>query len=302
MKIAVTGATGLLGRYVVKRLTARGHQCRCWRRPTSDLGGIDASRGAVIWIEGGLDRPGTESALVDGCDAVIHAALDCPGPGFQVDDGDLVRFVETNVVGTLRLIAAAKSARVGRFVFISSGAVHEKVLPDRPLDENHPSLPAGHYGAHKAAIEMFVRSHGYGKGYPICALRPTGIYGLAHPVSNSQWFDLVRDVSLGHDTTCTKGGKEVHAADVAKAAEILLNADPSKVAGEVFECYDRYIADHEVASIAKTLTGASGAIHGFSPVPRTQIVTDKIRSLGMIFGGRPLLEETVKELVAAVSA
>ena len=302
MKIAVTGATGFLGRYVVRRLTAQGHQCRCWHRPTSDRSGIDTLGGAVDWIEGGLDRPGTEIDLVAGCDAVVHAALDRPGRGFRGAEGDLVKFVETNVVGTLRLIEAAQAAQAGRFVFISTGAVHEKILPDRPLDENHPARPTTHYGAHKAAIEMFVHSLGFGMGYPICALRPTGIYGLAHPASASKWFDLVRAIALGRETTCTKGGKEVHAADVARAAEILLNADPAKVAGEVFECFDRTISDHEVATIAQALSGASGVLHGSSPVPRNQIVTDKLRALGMTFGGRPLLEETVQELLAAVSA
>ncbi len=37
MKIAVTGATGFLGRYIVQRLAGAGHRMRCWFRPESDL-------------------------------------------------------------------------------------------------------------------------------------------------------------------------------------------------------------------------------------------------------------------------
>ena len=37
-------------------------------------------------------------------------------------------------------------------------------------------------------------------------------------------FDLVKAVAGGETVTCTHGGKEVYAADVAKAAELLLNA------------------------------------------------------------------------------
>lgn len=300
MLIGVTGATGFLGRYVVARLTAEGHRCRCWYRPESDLGGIDTKGGAVVWVEGSLGDPRAARELVEGCDAVVHAALDRPGFGFRGAEGNVVSFVETNVVGTLRLIEAARAAGVGRFVFISTCAVHETVLPDRPLDETHPLWPHTHYGAHKAAIEAFVQSYGKGQGYPICALRPTGIYGLARPARASKWYELVRSIAWGDEVECRKGGKEVHAADVARAISVLLTADAAAITGEAFSCYDRYVADLEVAEIARELTGSHSRIGGVAPVPRNQIATDKLRALGMTFGGRPLLVETVKELIAAV--
>ena len=156
----------------------------------------------------------------------------------------------------------------GRFVFISTCAVHEKILDDRPLDETHPTWAASHYGAHKAAIEQFIHSYGFGQGYPICALRPTGIYGLARPVESSKWFDLVRAVAHGQAVECRRGGKEVHAADVAKAVEILLAAEG--IAGEVFNCYDRYVSEYEVATIAKEQAGSKGEIRADRPHPSTR--------------------------------
>jgi nucleoside-diphosphate-sugar epimerase len=299
MRVAVTGASGFLGRYIVARLTAEGHTCRCWCRPQSDLSGIDTKGGAVVWIEGSLGDAKATADLVEGCDAVVHAALDRPGIGFRGAEGDVASFVETNVVGTLRLIEAARKGGVGRFVFISTCAVHETILPDRPLDETHPLWPNSHYGAHKAAIEAFVSSFGRGQGYPICALRPTGIYGLARPARASKWFEIVRSVAWGDEVECRRGGKEVHAADVAKAVSLLLEADPAKIAGEAFACYDQYIADLEVATIAQELTGSHSTIRGTAPTPKNQIVTAKLRALGMTFGGRPLLVETVKALIAA---
>ena len=299
MRIAVTGASGFLGRYIVARLTAAGHSCRCWFRPTSDLGGISTRGGSVIWIEGGLNDPKATADLVEGCDAVVHAALDRPGDGFRGAEGDLVPFVETNVVGSVRLMEAAKKAGVGRFVFVSTCAVHETILPDRPLDETHPLWPHSHYGAYKAAVEAFVQSYGKGQGFPVCSLRPTGIYGLARPAKASKWYALVKAVARGEAVDCRKGGKEVHAADVARAVELLLTADAASVTGEAFSCYDRYIADHEVAAIARDLSGSASVITGNEPTPKNQIATDKIRALGMSFGGRALLEETVRELIAA---
>lgn len=298
MRIAVTGATGFIGRYIVRRLVGLNHRCRCWHRPQSDRGGFEDLAEAVEWVPGEL-AGGEEGAFVSGCEAVVHAALHHPGGGFRGGEGDVVEFVEKNVVGTIRLIEAARAAGVKRFVFLSTCAVHEKILDDRPLDEAHPLWATHHYGAHKAAIEKFVHSYGLGMGFPICALRPTGVYGLKRPVENSKWFDLVRCVARGEDVTCRRGGKEVHAADVAKAAGILLNTPKSAVTGEAFNCYDRYVSEWDVAALAKQITGSRSAIHGEQTRPKHQIATAKIRSLGMEFGGEPLLRRTIEELAAA---
>ena len=148
-------------------------------------------------------------------------------------------------------------------------------------------------------MEAFVHSYGLGDAWPICALRPTGIYGLAHPPQNSRWFDLVGSVIKGEKIQTAKGGKEVHAADVARAVEILLTASEEAVIGQCFNCYDRYVSEEEVARIAKELTGSKSVIADTNRGPKNQIVTTKLRGLGMTFGGEKLLRETVAELVAA---
>lgn len=300
MYVAVTGATGFIGRYIVRHLVAQGHRCRCWCRPESDRTGFDDIQAHLDWVTGELGREGSAGDLVAGCQAAVHAALYHPGGGFRGGEGDLRQFVQTNVVGTIELVEAARAAGVGRFVFISTCAVHERILPERPLDETHPTTPTSHYGAHKAAIEQFVHSYGWGDGYPICALRPTGVYGLDHPASESKWFELVRAVARGENVVCQRGGKEVHAADVAKAAGMLITS--SGIAGELFNCYDRYISDFEVATLAKQQSGSSSRIDGAATTPKNEIVTEKLRGLGMQFGGEPLLRETIGQLVAAAQA
>jgi len=283
---------------MVSHLAGAGHHCRCWYRAGSDRGGLDSEQ--VEWLPGDLGTPESAAPLVAGCDAVVHAALYHPGGGFRGGEGDLLDFVDKNVLGTLRLIEAARTAGVGRFIFISSCAVHEKILPDRPLDETHPTWSTSHYGAHKAAIEQFVHSYGYGQGYAICALRPTGIYGVARPVQDSKWFDLVQAVAAGEAVQCRRGGKEVHAADVARATERLLTAPG--IAGEAYDCYDRYISEFEVATLARQISGSGSRIVGEPPQPKHEIITAKLRALGMRFGGQQLLEKTVRELVNAVKS
>jgi nucleoside-diphosphate-sugar epimerase len=301
MNIAVTGATGFLGRYIVRHLAAAGQRLRCWFRSASDRGGFDDVAAAVTWLPGSLGDESATTALVQGVDAVVHAAVEWQGPGNRRGEsrGDIRAFVEANVLGSLLLFQAAHRAGVPRFVFISSCAVHEVILDDRPLDETHPLWATSHYGAHKGALEKFVHSYGLGQGWPICALRPTGIYGLAHPAGKSRWFDLVGQVLRGEAIATARGGKEVHAADVARAVELLLSADAKAIAGQAFNCYDRYIAEQEVAGIAKELSGSSSTIAELNRGPKHQIVTDKIRALGMTFRGAALLRQTVAELVRA---
>lgn len=294
MNVAVTGATGFLGRYIVNRLTGAGHRCRCWYRPESDRGGF-ADESSIDWLAGELNDASATKAIVDGVDAVVHAALWRPGAGFRGAEGDVAEFVDRNVLGTIRLIEAARAAGVPRFVFVSTCAVHEVILEDRALDEAHPTWAMTHYGAHKAAIEQFVCSYGLGHKYDICAVRPTGIYGLARPVSVSKWYDLVQAVKRGEAVESAKGGKEVHAADVAKAIEILLTADG--VAGQMYNCYDMYVSQELVAGMAKELSGSVSTVSSLNKGPRHQIEIGKLRALGMVFGGEALLRQTVGELL-----
>lgn len=300
MQIALTGVTGFVGRYIARQLAGSGHALRCWHRRGSDRSGLESLASSIEWLEGELGDDRASAALVQGCDAVVHAALYHVSRGFERSEGPLMEFVEKNVVGTLRLIEAAQAAGVGRFVFISTCAVYDKILPDRPLDEAHPLWPRSHYGAHKAALEKFVHSYA-ADGYPICALRPTGVYGLAHPASDSKWFELVQAVAAGEAVTCEKGGKEVHAADVARAVELLLLAPAEQITGEAFNCVDRYVSQWDVAHLAREIANSRAEIRGEQTRPKNQIVTKKLQSLGMQFGGDKLLRQTIAELVQAAA-
>ena len=297
MRIAITGGTGFLGRYIVRHLAQRDHTFRCWYRPKSDRGGFDDIGSAIDWLVGDLTNVPAMHELVSGVDAVVHSALDRPGAGFRGAEGDLATFVERNVLGTVRLIEAARSAGVPRFIFIGTCAVHEVILDDRKLDEAHPLWPTSHYGAHKAAIEKFIHSYGLGGGYEICSLRPTGIYGVARPVHKSKWYDIVHAVQRSEPIDSAQGGKEVHAADVAQAVEILLAANG--IAGQAYNCYDMYVSHARVAEIAKRLTGSISPVSTNKKTPKHQIDTSKLRALGMTFGGEARLQKTVKEMLAS---
>lgn len=298
MKIALTGATGFIGKYIVEHLVGQGYQLNCWYRESSNRERLEPFAGNINWVPGQLQDLATADDLLAGCDAVVHNAFWRPGVGFRGAEGDLVEFARVNILGTLNLIEKSITAGIGRFIFVSTCAVHEQILDDRPLDEAHPLWPLSHYGAHKAALEKFVHSFGLGQDYPICAIRPTGVYGIREPLADSKWYSLIARIVAGEDVQVTGGGKEVHAGDVAKGIGVLLQADSNKIRGESFACYDRYISQHEVAVIAKEIAGSSSAIVGEPKTPKHQIATDKIRALGMKFGGQEQLRNTIENIIS----
>ena len=299
MKIAVTGATGFLGRYLVDALLEAGHPVVGWtRRPLSDAN--LPSREGLHRVRGELGRAEDARELVRDVDAVVHSGCNRSGVSFLDASREPLRDWHTNATGSLQLLDAAASAGVRRFVFISSGAVHDKVLTDRPLDETHPLLPSTFYGACKASVESLVHHYGASGRMIACTLRPTSIYGVADPASESKWFDLIRHVYRGDSVTATGGSKTVHASDVAKAVVLLLRQGES-IAGETYNCCDAMISEYKVARIAQELSSQSVEIHGPEKVAKHNIQTGKLESLGMRFGGEPLLRNTVGRLLEAIN-
>src|SRR3546814_827872 len=107
MLIALTGATGFLGRRLIPALIADGHAVRALtRRPQPPTDG-------VTWIAGDLSNTQALDDLVDGADAVVHAAAALRG-ACHAD------FDVPNRLGTLALVEAAQAGPVPRFIQVSS--------------------------------------------------------------------------------------------------------------------------------------------------------------------------------------
>ncbi|WP_158222833.1 NAD-dependent epimerase/dehydratase family protein [Rhodopirellula sp. MGV] len=292
MRIALTGATGFLGRHLIDELAPK-HDLQAWHRGEKP----PAAEAPVLWIMGQLGDATSTEALLRGVDAVIHSGLHRVGESFLASGDDPIDYWNRNATGSLRLLEAARKANVKRFVFVSSGAVHDDVLPGHPLDETHPARPNTLYGAYKASVETLVHHYGNSGEMSCVSVRPTSIYGIANPIEQSKWFDLARAVANGDSVSATGGSKCVHARDVAKACNLLLTTD-AKISGEAFNCCDQMISDYRVATIAKEISGSSATINGPEKTAKNAIVTDKLEGLGMKFGGETLLRQTIKTLLA----
>src|SRR5215470_2855259 len=144
MLLALTGATGFIGQYLLRDLSQRGHRLRVLLRHPSAAPMQCAS--AVI---GDLARPRNMSAALEGVDAVIHSAGFTHGmSGVPEHDYRLL-----NTEATIGLARAARRAGAKRFVFLSSIRAQSGPTAETVLTEADDPNPTDAYGRSKLAAE-----------------------------------------------------------------------------------------------------------------------------------------------------
>lgn len=169
MKVAVTGAGGLLGAALVNRLTAGGQRVLAMSRSP---GTVVSSDDVVRW-DASDDWKQTARALV-GVDVVVHTAAHIPRD--HSDASEALRCLEVNAIGTLNLLRAAALADVRRFVYVSGANTlksrADRVREDDPIGCEH----APYYLGSKVVGEIYVRA-AIDQGLETLVVRPSSIYG-----------------------------------------------------------------------------------------------------------------------------
>lgn len=167
--IALTGATGFIGRHLLRALSAKGFRVRVLlRRP------VPVPEGASSAVVGDLSRPINMAAALAGVDAVVHSAgLAHAMSGTPEDD-----YRSSNTEATRRLAEAAARAHVRRFVFLSSIRAQTGPSSVLPVAETDSPAPTDAYGRSKLAAEEALAEIGpAGTGLDWAALRPVLVYG-----------------------------------------------------------------------------------------------------------------------------
>lgn len=260
MLIALTGAGGFLGHYTAAALRRKGHRVRALSQPAEQRSQNEPT--VDEWQVGDQYDPQVQSKLLAGTDAVIQVAIDWAA----LNQGPIANF-ERNVLGSLRLLEAARQAGVRQFIFVSSMDVYHEILPDRSLDETHPTWPASIYGAYKAAVELHLKAYHTTHAMNTSAWRPATMYGINPKLQKSLWFDLVKTVRAGGEVSTDADGLLVHVEDVAEA--LALAVGDEVVAGQFYNLVDCSMAWQEAASMMSALS-ESAAAHQARPGRVTQ--------------------------------
>jgi UDP-glucose 4-epimerase len=218
VRAVVTGGAGFVGSHLVDALVARGDEVTVIDNLSS--GRRENVNPAAKLLEHDIREPFEVEA-----DTVFHLAA----------QGDVVTSVErptydaeVNVIGTLRLLEAAKDAQV---VFTSTGgAIYGEC--EQPAREDDPRLPLSPYGTSKLAGEEYLatwnRLHGSGH----VALRLANVYGpRQQPTLEGGVIAIFLDrMTTGQETIVFGDGLQsrdfVHVADVARALLAAVGAAP----------------------------------------------------------------------------
>lgn len=215
-KILVTGAAGFLGRHVVDRLIADGHDVT-----TLDM--AEVRRTDVRTVLGDLLDLESVSTAVDGQDVICH--IGAIGDVYLAAQNPALA-AAVNVTGTANVAEAA--ARSGaRVVYASTWEVYGE--PEyEPLDEDHPCTPDHPYNITKLAGERLLMAADKMRDVPVLALRLGTAYGFGlRP--NSVFRLFIDRARRGEPITIQGDGLQsrqfTHSDDIAAAFSLGCSSD-----------------------------------------------------------------------------
>ena len=265
MKIAVTGATGLVGRFIVAGLTRAGHQ-------------LDALPG---WRLG-------QPAPLQGCDALVHAAFaHVPGRYRGGEGDDPARFLAQNLDGSRQLFTDAKAAGVARVVFLSSRAVYDGLPPGTALPDGTPVAPESLYGRMKADAEAALAAL-TGPDLHGASLRATGIYGTG---KDHKWRDLFDDFLSGRPVP-PRVATELHGDDLAAAVLLTLGRSGA------FNASDLLLDRRDLLAEVARLTGCPHPLPDRADAAQVSVMScARLAALGWRPGGFAALQASLPRML-----
>lgn len=177
-KILVTGADGFIGSHLVELLIKEGADVKAlvlYNSPGS--WGLleeisDVGKKCEI-IMGDITDSHFCLKVVEDVDIIYHLAALIAIPYSYIAPRS---FFETNVLGTINLLEAAKLAHVKRFVHTSTSEVYGTAKYS-PIDEKHPMQPQSPYSASKIGADQAVLSYYFSFGLPVTIIRPFNNFG-----------------------------------------------------------------------------------------------------------------------------
>src|SRR5664280_1963452 len=130
-------------------------------------------RGKFEVVTGDIRDPYGVRSAVDGCDIILHLAALIAIPFSYRSPA---AYVDTNVMGTLNVLQAARDCGINKFVHTSTSEVYGSAQ-FVPITEDHPLHAQSPYAATKIGADQLALSFHSAFGMPVTVLRPFNTYG-----------------------------------------------------------------------------------------------------------------------------
>jgi UDP-glucose 4-epimerase len=252
--VLVTGGAGFVGATLVRRLVGSGHSVRVLDNYTTGdaahLAGVDAEL-----VHGDIRDDQALDAALAGIDAVVHLAA---AGSVVASVQDPVTNFDVNVLGTFRVLDAARRAGVERTVQASTGgALIGDATP--PVSESSLPKPISPYGASKLAGEGYAHAFAKAYGMRTVALRFANVYGPWSARKRGAMTLFFRALHTGEPIVIYGDGSAsrdyTHVEDISRALELALRLDVS--GGTVLHIASG--VETTVAELASLCCAAAGA-------------------------------------------
>lgn len=179
MNVLVTGAGGFIGSHLTERLVEIGSKVKVIVRynSRSDWGLLEMLRkerlNEIEVIMGDLrDGDAVRNAVKD-VDTIFHLGSLIAIPYSYVHPRETI---ETNIMGTLNVLTAARENGVGKVIHVSTSEVYG-TAQYVPIDEKHPLQGQSPYSASKIGADMIAESFYRSFGVPVTIIRPFNTFG-----------------------------------------------------------------------------------------------------------------------------
>ena len=168
--LIVTGGTGFLGSAFVRYAIDAGADVQVVARSTADHWRLSAYRDRYRVLTTTIEGLAELSVDIAKDTILVHFAA----AGVNQTDDDIVRMVDTNIVGTLSTLAFAKQNGARRFVLVGSSGEYG---PGVHLSEDAALRPTAEYGATRASATMLARAYGKRRDIEVTVVRPFAVFG-----------------------------------------------------------------------------------------------------------------------------
>lgn len=274
----VTGGAGFIGSNLVRALLERGSQVLVVDDFSTGKRDHLPSSDRLTIIEGDLANMEPLEPIVRQCTYVFHMAARV-GNIRSIDDP--VRDAQSNVLGTVRLLAACRGTGIEKVIYSASCAAFGEA-EYTPIDEEHPQRPVSFYALSKLTGEQYVRLAWQLLGVPTVCLR---------------YFNVFGSPNTGSD----------YAGVIAVFAERLRAGDPLTIFGDGSQYRDFvYVKDVVAANLLAASRGAPGGVYNIATGRATSIL-ELAELLGELAGRvpeiqfQPFREGEVRQSVAAIT-
>jgi len=252
-KVFITGGAGYVGAVLTPYLLEKGYKVTVLDLMIYGETVLKKNSNLKI-IKGDIRDINLLKKELPNHDVVIHLACISNDPSFELNP-KLGKSI--NLEAFKPLVEISKQNLIKRFIYASSSSVYG-LKKEKEIHENISLEPLTDYSKYKAECEVILKKYESENFTPII-IRPATVCGYSSRQRLDVIVNIFTNLAYHKRKISVFGGKQlrpnIHIKDMAKAYDVLINAQKSKVSGEIFNVGYENKTVLDLANIVKSVLG-----------------------------------------------